>query len=616
MSQADATIIVGTAKGGQHELRPGGADLSLPLSDLLRRRHLPLNARCGGRGLCDGCMVELCAGQLVHMPSGRIITAGAAPRLVRGCEHRVPGGGFVELRVPQRSLLAYAPQVVTDYRLNVARSHDPLVQKVRLELRSVEDLTSSLVHLHPDVPVRLDARVIAQLGSGSLGRRVWATIERRTDHWRVTELADTDGSPLLGAAIDIGTTTVVLMLVDLRTGQPLTRTAMFNQQMHMGDDVLTRITLCANDPSMVVQLQSAVTEKTIRPLLSQALSAAGAAAHDVRCLAISGNTTMLHLLAGVDPTSLGMAPFTAAFLDHRIIPASEILGEQATPANCHLLPGAAAYVGSDLTAGVLASGLLYDEGPSLLVDVGTNGEIILKRGDRLIGCATAAGPAFEGAGLTAGMRAGEGAVAHVCIDRDPFAVRTETIGGNGEAKSIGLCGSAYVDFLAQARASGLLTETGRFEADLPSAAVERLTPVPCGNDRAFRVAWGPGRHPIGISQGDVAKLLQAKAAIAAGIVILLRREGLSPADVRRVHLAGGFGTHMKSEHAIASGLLPGFRPDQIEAVGNTALAGAFLALTDSSALAEITRLSRRLKVIELNLDPEFESTYIDHLVLP
>jgi uncharacterized 2Fe-2S/4Fe-4S cluster protein (DUF4445 family) len=298
-----------------------------------------------------------------------------------------------------------------------------------------------------------------------------------------------------------------------------------------------------------------------------------------------------------------------------VIEAGEIFSHSSLDAKvpCHLLPGAAAYVGADLTAGVVATGLYYDAGPSLLIDVGTNGEIILKHGDELIGCATAAGPAFEGALLSSGMRAVNGAISHVRFGGDPPFVHYEVI-GDANTLPIGLCGSAYVDFLAAGHAAGILTDTGRFNTDIAPELRERITPWN-QTDTAFRVAYGAGKQPITICGHDVAALLQAKAAIAAGILTLLDQYKLKASDIRTVYLAGGFGTKMDRAAAIGCGLLPGFTVDQVVAVGNTSLAGAYLFLMDGGLVAETTAAAERIRIVELNLDPNFESQYIDQLFL-
>lgn len=539
---------------GTRILIPAQSDLQHPLTDLLRRANLPLNTRCGQRGLCDGCMIELVHGRLVNRHTQEQVCANGSSLVVRGCEvHLAPNESPVVIQIPERSALGYEPRVVSDFRLNVSSSFAPLY-------------------------------------------------------------SPPPGEDAVGAAVDIGTTTVVVIVVDLTSGRTLGRAAAFNEQMRLGDDVLTRIQLCYNDPGMLRELQSAVVDRTIKPLLLEALRQASTPRDNLKCLCFAGNTTMLHLLIGADPSPMGIAPFKASFLNHLIVEPSRIfIDDPSFNAICHLLPGAAAYVGADLTAGVIASGLAYDDGPSLLVDVGTNGEIILKHRDAFLGCATAAGPAFEGAGLSCGIRAGDGAIAEFHI-ADDFSVKIELI-GQGDSRPIGLCGSAYIDFLAEGRRSGLLTAAGRFNSELPRALQSRII-HPSARESAFVISHTSGRTPISISQLDVARLLQAKAAIAAGILMLLERAGLKPSDINKLYLAGGFGTHMDVKHAIVAGLLPGFSSEQVQAVGNSALGGAFLALTDRGVLDEINRIARQMQVIELNLEADFESCYIDQLALP
>ena len=193
--------------------------------------------------------------------------------------------------------------------------------------------------------------------------------------------------------------------------------------------------------------------------------------------------------------------------------------------------------------------------------------------------------------------------------REPFTVETEVIGG---VKPTGLCGSAYVDFLAQAQKAGLITSTGRFQSGVADDRIARLPSCV----QAFRIAYGHGKESIVISESDIASLLQAKAAIAAGILTLLRRIGMPPGQIKTLYLAGGFGMHMDIANAIGCGLLPGFRAEQVQLVGNTSLAGAYLALLDSGVMDEVARIAKRIEIVELNLDPEFEMCYIDQLQLP
>jgi uncharacterized 2Fe-2S/4Fe-4S cluster protein (DUF4445 family) len=551
---SDVTTLSIEFRGSVEHLRLEGSSCDASLSSVLRHESMPLNTRCGERGVCDGCLVDLLRGRMVvELERGltRVVTAPA--ERLRACKLRLLRGEDVTVHVPDRSLLTHRVSAESDFVLPARRNHDPL------------GLPSSI-----DEP--------------------------------------------LGLAIDLGTTTIVVMLVELHTGRILARSAEFNRQMRLGDDVLTRITLAMGRPDVLEQLRAAAMDETILPLIDDCLRQSGAAPERLVAASLAGNTTMLHLLAGEDPTSLGVAPFTARFLGHRVL--EEELHRRSLgrlpKAPLHLLPSASAYVGADIVAGLVATGMRDDDRTSLLVDAGTNGEIVLKHKGRYFGCATAAGPAFEGAGLRDGIRAGDGAGSHLTIDTHG-QVHVEVIGGHHD-KLIGLCGSFYLDWLAEGRRAGVLDASGRINSTPPCLA-DRVLALE-GAGRAFRVGFAAGRRPVVVSDADVARLLSAKAAIAAGILTLLERQRLQPADVDVLHLAGGFGTHLRRSSAIGCGLLPGFAESQIRVVGNSSLAGAYLTLLDRSLPAELELLARRVEVIELNTDPGFEERFLDQLMLP
>ncbi len=532
---------------GRRELAHAASEAELPLSELLARRGFPLNTRCGGRGLCGGCEVELRGGSLARLHGKGDITAAPNGR-IRSCQARISPGCDARVAVPARSLLRHEPAVVAEFRINVPWAQDPLLPSARY-----------------------------------------------------------------GAAVDVGTTTVALLLCDTVTGKVLADASSFNAQIRFGEDVLTRIQFCSQGADGVAQLRHAIAEETIQPLLAEACAHAGIAPSEVGIMTVAGNTTMQHLLAGEDPSPLGIHPFKPVFLEHRVYAPGRLgLAFGGPGAEVHLLPSPAAYIGADLAAGLVATGMLYDEGPSLLVDVGTNGEIIAKVGDRLIGCATAAGPAFEGAGLTSGSRGVRGATERVRLTARPFSAELGVIGGVD--RPIGLCGSAYVDFLWEGRRTGILQQSGRFAEDFMAHAGAAVEADEYG--RRLRLHDGGASGPVWVSEVDVARLLQAKAAIAAGITTLLELLGTSARDVKTLYLAGGFGLHLSLDHAIGCGLLPGFSPAQIKVVGNTSLGGAFLALNDQSLLGEMNAAAASMESVELNLQPGFEDAYIDQLMLP
>ncbi len=623
-----------------HEVREIDAvwRAGMTLSDVLRQAELPLNTRCGQRGLCDGCLVRILEGQVVDLSGGPLATDPGAP--IRACRCQVPPAGVVSLQIPARSLLAHAPQVVSSFRVGVSQAHHPLWQSWELPAEAWRTESSLLGAVGTALAWRADRDPpLSSEGVGGPGERPRegsgrVVLEHRGDHWSVRPAPRNLAIRPLGLAVDVGTTTVVVLLVDLADGQVLQTASALSAQTRLGDNVVTRIQLCLQDTQLVARLQQQLVRRTLRPLLEQVLRAAGAVEEQIVCLTVAGNTTMLHLLAGENPGPLGIAPFTPAFLEHRVLDGGELLadhgragmvpsraagtrgpgGEEPSaalrrPPAVHLLPGAAAYVGADIVAGMVAAGMIYRDQPCLLVDIGTNGELVLQHGGRMWGCATAAGPAFEGFGLRNGVRAVAGAISHIGLNPNGYEPDLEII---GKRSPIGICGTAYVDFLAAGCRSGLLGRHGRF---LPQdGQVPRL--VTRSETRGFDLARTEDGQMLQITEADVASLLQAKAAIAAGIACLMRRAGLAPPDIPTVLVAGGFGFHMTPASVVGCGLLPGFRVEQIDLVGNTSLAGAYLALIDSGALREMKRIGENLEIIELNQEPDFETQYIDQLALP
>lgn len=465
------------------------------------------------------------------------------PRDLLACQHHPGAGDLIRIAIPGRSLLSHPPSVVSDFQTGVPVGSDPIFT----------------------------------------------------------------GSGTLGVALDIGTTTVAVLLAELATGKVLAKATALNAQVARGDNVLTRIHLCQTDKANIALLKDDFWEKTFRALLGELFRQSGATIADVAGVVVAGNTTMLHIACGEDPTPLGTVPFTPAFLDQR-----EFCGDHfGLPRETRVifLPGISAYVGADISAGAACCGVRYGTGPQLLVDVGTNGEILLCGPKGNIACATAAGPAFEGCGLLCGMRAAHGVVGKISLGNDPVGVDFETIGGPC-ASPHGITGSAYVDFLAEGRRAGLLQENGRFNRHFIEAHPAHFR----REENGLSFLLSPGLPDLRIGEVDVALLLQAKAAIAAGIETLLNLQALPASGVGRLFLAGGFGLHLSIPNAIACGLLPGFTEEQISAVGNTSLGGAYLAMLDRSLAAEMADLDAG--TIELNLDPGFEDRYLDHLSLP
>ncbi len=406
----------------------------------------------------------------------------------------------------------------------------------------------------------------------------------------------------LGAAVDIGTTTVVVYLYDLATGAQLAAASEMSAQRTYGADVISRISFCTEHTDGLDVLAGAIRSQ-ICVLLARACDEAGQDMADVTRAAIAGNTVMLHLLCALPPQSIAVAPFTPVSL----------FGETRSGAplglpveSVYLAPCVAGYVGGDITAGLLSSGAAEDDAPSLFLDIGTNGEMALIHAGRIVSCATAAGPAFEGAELSCGMAARAGAVDAVALDGG--AVRCSVIGG-GAAR--GLCGSGLVDALAVMLALGAVDETGRLLP--PDEAPPAAQPYLARGADGMRFVIAPD---VWVSAADVRQLQLAKAAIAAGIETLLGAFSLRAGDVRQLYLAGGFGNYLRPASAARIGLFPAALADRIVPCGNSAGAGAAAALCSDAACEALSALAARTEYLELSGSAAFTEAYIDAMEFP
>jgi uncharacterized 2Fe-2S/4Fe-4S cluster protein (DUF4445 family) len=406
-----------------------------------------------------------------------------------------------------------------------------------------------------------------------------------------------DGSKLspaagLCAAVDIGTTTISCALADVADGRMVARTAAANWQRSFGPDVVSRIESALQNHGNLAAMQSLVRRQTGLMLGELCRDAGNAIPQRIH---LCGNTAMLHFWEGAQVAGLGSMPFRPGFLESR---QTEI--ELGTGSICpgRLLPGISAFIGSDVLAGIVACGIQNNAGrPELLVDIGTNSEIILASGGRMLGTATAAGPAFEGVTISCGLPAVGGAVDHVAWREEGFSFTTL-----GDLPPAGFCGSGLLDLLACLRRAGLLDESGALKIDPDQTGV-----------RAFRL---PANPAVQLTQADVRQLQLAKGAIAAGIRILCRQEGIAPEDIGRVHLAGGFGSNLLVESALAVGLIPAEWAGRVEAVGNTALAGTLMSALDPGLLDLFRRVASEVRVLDLSRDPGFEDAFTEAMRFP
>jgi uncharacterized 2Fe-2S/4Fe-4S cluster protein (DUF4445 family) len=417
----------------------------------------------------------------------------------------------------------------------------------------------------------------------------------------VSEPGDTTRA-LFGAAVDIGTTTLVVALIDLRDGRELAVTSGLNPQARHAQDVLSRIKLGSQPEGLQLLHGELIAE--LNRLIAEAAAEAQVPIQNIYEAVFSGNTTMLHLATGTNPASLGKYPYTPARPCGESLRAAEVGLAIAPDGQVYLPPIMSAYVGADITSGILAAKLAALRGVTLFVDIGTNGEMVLAVNGELTATSTAAGPAFEGMNIACGMRASRGAIELVSLAGDRVEIKTIA-----NAAPVGLCGSGLLDAVGELAAHGVVDKNGRFR-------VNGALPDRPWKDRVGLLDGKPVFHiadPVYLSQKDVRQVQLAKAAVRAGIEIMLRANGLTAAQVDRVLIAGSFGFHLRTASLIHLGLLPREFADRVEFVGNTSKTGARAFLLDRRLRDELKQLVRRVRVLELANDPAFEKTFIQAL---
>jgi uncharacterized 2Fe-2S/4Fe-4S cluster protein (DUF4445 family) len=424
-------------------------------------------------------------------------------------------------------------------------------------------------------------------------------------------------SESFAVAVDVGTTTLAAMLLDLTTGTERAVAARLNPQTSFGDDVLSRIHHARENPRGLGELHEAIIG-AIDEMVGELVEAAGIRRERIYEIAVAGNTTMQQLFCRIDTHSLGEVPFVAATA-RRISAAAGELGLHLHPrAKVYVMPVVGGFVGGDTVAGILATRLAENRGPSMLVDIGTNGEIVLFAHGKLTAASTAAGPAFEGARISQGMRGSTGAIEKVVVDD---ALRTNVI---GNVSPIGLCGSALIDLAAELLRHGVLGSDGRLRAgdELPGDLLPdlRRRVVRHKNQPAFVLASkseSASNRRILVTQRDFRELQLATGAIRAGELILLKRAGLRPTDLERVLIAGGFGNFIRRSNAQRIGLLPHEIPrSRIRYQGNTALAGARLAALSQTARRHAEKLAVQTEHVDLSHDIEFQNAFADAMIFP
>jgi uncharacterized 2Fe-2S/4Fe-4S cluster protein (DUF4445 family) len=605
------------------------------LSEAAKSAGVDIYQPCGGQGRCGRCVVQIQEGFARQRSTLRLKKEDIDAGYALACQTVIEGDIVVYIP-PQERIERILTTDRTVAEVNVPEGYvfdqNQSILRVHLKIDepSLEDQTDDLNRVKralrremgfDSVEIRLP--LLRRLG-GLLRENEWevtALMDFRFDRGyqaKIGRLIDLlpgqvpEQEPIWGAAIDIGTTTVTIWLVDLVSGQVKSQVSEYNTQISRGEDVISRI-IYAGKGEGGIELSNLILG-TIEELLQRACKRVGGLnllPTQIVKLVVSGNSTMMHLLLNIPPSSIRLSPFITAVNHPPILRATEV-GINIHPEGIiECLPGVASYVGADITAGVYSSTMNNQDPLTLFMDVGTNGEIVLGNREWLVTCACSAGPAFEGAGVVNGMRATKGAIEEVWIDSSTYEPSYRVIGGGLPR---GICGSGLISLLAEMFITGVIDKGGNIDTNINSSRI-RLG----DHGLEYVVAWSNETdvvHDIVITKVDIDNLLRAKGAIFAGYQVLAERVGVPLEIIDQMFIGGSFGKYINIEKAVQIGLLPDLPWERFKFLGNTSVLGSYFALLDANAAEEVREIANRMTYIELSSDNAFYEKFMSALFLP
>jgi len=617
---------------------PANVCLEVPKGENLLRAAMQadvhINASCGGEGYCGKCRVIVEKGQVTQSLQAKLTEEEINQGYALACNSTVESD--LDVRVPiesqlgDRKVLERKPPIpLKGYTLSAKDwagrlpqwELNPPTTKIHLLLDkpTIEDNLSDAERIKRELSRLVDYKDVVfdypmlQVLPGLIRASsfdVTVTVLDRGQETRAVRLEKGDTSVRQAAiAVDLGTTTISTQLVDLQTGEVIAEAADYNGQITYGEDIITRI-IYSTRATGLAKLQSAAVN-VIWNLVQQLVEKTGTEFCNITHLCVSGNTVMTHLLLGIDPRYIRVDPYIPVATHFPWIKASNIGIRIASGVYLRCTPSVASYVGGDIVAGVLASGMFNAEKLTLYIDIGTNGEMCLGNKDWLLSCSCSAGPAFEGAGVKHGMRATSGAIEQVRINEATYEPMIITI---GKRRPIGICGSGLIDVLAELFLAGIIDERGKVNVDL---ATPRTRQGDSGGE--YVLAWADesgAKRDIVITDVDIDNLMRAKAAIFAGINVLLEEVSMDFDQVEEILIAGAFGRYLEIDKAIIIGILPDVDTDKIKFVGNGSLLGSYLMALSKNMIAEADRIADMMTYLELSTNPHFMDQYISALFLP
>jgi len=583
----------------------------------LKRQGVYLTASCGGKGICGKCRLRIVEGKTRTESRGNLDPKDVTRGIVLACQ-TFPGGN-ISIEIPKESRL-----VVGDI-LEISRAGDlhelfqslnfsksPLLKKIPLDIPppSLTNNISDFERFSKALTEKTSENIYFPHDFYSGFPETLRHAEWKIDFWysedgRAAFVTPCKNTPQFGIAVDIGTTTVVLYLVNIDTGSLVDVSSIYNSQIRFGDDVITRI-IYATEGEGLRELRDAVVED-INNLITPLMEKHSLNFEQIHSAVLSGNTTMIHLFWGLNPEHIREEPYTPTLNTFPIWDV-KTAGFHAHPqAPVYTVPCVASYIGGDIVAGVLASKMHRHRAISLFMDIGTNGEIVIGNDEWLITAACSAGPCFEGSGIKHGMRATKGAVQALNIHPQTYEPSLEII---GDVNPVGICGSGMIDAITELFTTGVIDQKGKFRKNLK---IERIQE---GFDGSEFLLYKDEQREIVLTEVDIENILRAKAALYAGISLLINEVGLGLNDLDRIYIAGGFGNYLNVEKAITIGMLPDLPKEKFTFLGNTSVAGAYLCLLSRELRKEAEDIARKMTNIELSVSRNFMDEYMSALFLP
>ena len=605
------------------------------LLELARRANVAIDAPCSGNGSCGKCRVKLIEGEVESIPSRHISQEEYEAGWRLSCNSKVIGDCTV-----------FVPDIASAYQSRMKTADLSSPEEVAIFTQAQDAIRSSGIDFEnpyravvvsmdapseadtmPDIE-RLQWALKAQLGVETVevpfcvmvklastlrqyGFTVCVKGELRENAFRCMEITDPADTALVGCAIDIGTTTVTMVLTDLTNGALLAKGSSGNGQIRYGADVINRI-IESSKPGGRKKLQDAIIKDTLTPIIANLCKTAGISAKSILRLCIGANTTMNHLLVGVDADPVRMDPYIPSFFGWEGLLAQDLKLPANPLAPVIIAPNIGSYVGGDITAGTLASMIWDKDEMSLFIDLGTNGEIVFGNRDFLMSCACSAGPAFEGGDISCGMRATDGAVEAVTVDKTTMEPQLTVVGEPGQ-KPVGICGSGIIDIISELFRTGIINAKGLFVRE---------------GDRVRRDQHGMGRYvlsdaaesetgrEISINEVDIDNFIRAKGAIFSAIDILLQSVDMTVDCIDKVYVAGGIGSGINMKNAVNIGMLPDVELEKYQYIGNSSLTGAYTMVLSDAANAKCAEVAANMTYLELSTYPGYMDSFVAACFLP